>query len=91
MFEPFLGEDSYAYSDSDESEDDASSQNALKPHLDKGKGKLGETLEKPLKSTPDKPTTSLKQSKPRQLQTNSSIGEATVEVGTQTRKARTLK
>ena len=48
MFEPFLGEDSYAYSDSDESEEDDSSQSALKPQLDKGKGKLEETSEKPL-------------------------------------------
>ena len=52
-------------SDSDESEDDASSPNTLKPQLDKGKGKMEETLENTptsSKSKPDKPTASLTKS-----------------------------
>ena len=64
-FEPFLGEDSYAYSDSDESDRDASSSNTLNSQLKKGKGKLEELTDTPLpisKSMPDKPTACLTKS-----------------------------
>ena len=65
LFEPFLGEDSYAYPDFDKSEANTSSQSTLKPQLDKGKGKLEENMDKSLHismSNLDKPSTSLKKS-----------------------------
>ena len=46
LFEPFLGEESYAYSDFDESDDKETSQHGLKKQQDKGKSKIGDTSEK---------------------------------------------
>ena len=85
LFEPFLGEDSYAYLDSDESEDGDSSQNILKKQLDKGKGKIEDKLmEVPTDSmkSQNKPTEGAKKPHRDHLQAKNSAKETTVEVST---------
>ena len=55
MFEPFLGEDSYAYSHTNESEDDHTSQNVLAQKLDKGKGKMEDMMPQVPANSKNKP------------------------------------
>ena len=85
LFEPFLGEESYTYSDSDESDEETTSQHGLKTPMDKGKGKIDDTLKEVLEDSmqsQNKPTEGPKKPHKATYKPRTQQKKPIVEVGT---------